>query len=387
MPLKQQTLANSFDRRPTRRLVRIGSHNAKWESIESDDIFELLTDAAMKHSYWQSLLTLRQLSRTFRRIVNAKLDALLVGLRSKADAARAGDASELESIRSPRWHPAATAYREALEQLLDHRLARSLTINRANMGFWLVRDELIAWKMNACICCKKLCRPEHKDDGYKSFVFPLMQGREVPMGPVHFTYPRSTCAPLVRLTSKRETGKRAEAILETPPQWNAHCVLPHDHVIPATQKHPLELFKLLRRWIHAPDQRDDEKLYWVDPVPFLPTRLTLAGACGMSSVDVDRLVAAEEAAKAIAAAEREAERTAKRDAEVAKLEAAAEAYLSANVPSIPTLSRLQDLEAFYGMGHAIPTRPLPSHRKLPFSQVCIFEIRMRLFRKHVELLS
>ena len=74
-------------------------------------------------------------------------------------------------------------------------------------------------------------------------------------------------------------------------------------------------------------------------------------------------------------------------AEVAKLEAAAEAYLSANVPSIPTLSRLQDLEAFYGMGHAIPTRPLPSHRKLPFSQVCIFEIRMRLFRKHVELLS
>ena len=53
MPLKQQTLANSFDRRPTRRLVRIGSHNAKWESIESDDIFELLTDAAMKHSYWQ----------------------------------------------------------------------------------------------------------------------------------------------------------------------------------------------------------------------------------------------------------------------------------------------------------------------------------------------
>ena len=59
MPLKQQTLANSFDRRPTRRLVRIGSHNANWESIESDDIFELLTDAAMKHSYWQSLLTFR----------------------------------------------------------------------------------------------------------------------------------------------------------------------------------------------------------------------------------------------------------------------------------------------------------------------------------------
>ena len=88
MPLKQQTLANSFDRRPTHRLVRIGSHNAKWESIESDDIFELLTDAAMKHSYWQSLLTLRQLSHTFRRIVNAKLDKLLETLRSQAEATR-----------------------------------------------------------------------------------------------------------------------------------------------------------------------------------------------------------------------------------------------------------------------------------------------------------
>ena len=71
-------------------------------------------------------------------------------LRSKADEARAGDASELESIRSSQWHPAAITYREALEQLLDHRLARSLTVNRANMGFWLVRDELIASKMNAC---------------------------------------------------------------------------------------------------------------------------------------------------------------------------------------------------------------------------------------------
>ena len=40
-------------------------------------------------------------------------------------------------------------------------------------------------------------------------------------------------------------------------------------------------------------------------------------------------------------------------AEVAKLEAAAEAYLSANVPSIPTLSRLQDLEAFYGMSTSV----------------------------------
>jgi hypothetical protein len=134
MPLKQQTLTSSFDRRPSRRLIRVGSHNANWDTIESDDLIELLTDAAMMHSFWQSLLTLRQLSRTFRRIVNAKLDALLAALRSKADEARAGDASELESIRSPQWHPAAITYREALEQLLDYRLARSLTVNRANMA-------------------------------------------------------------------------------------------------------------------------------------------------------------------------------------------------------------------------------------------------------------
>ena len=91
-------------------------------------------------------------------------------------------------------------------------------------------------------------------------------------------------------------------------------------------------------------------------------------------------------AKAVAAAEREAKRTAKRDAEVAKLEAAADAYLSANVPSIPTLSRLQDLEAFYGMEHAIPTRPLPSHRKLPLRRVR-FEDRMTMLHDHVELLE
>ena len=148
----------------------------------------------------------------------------------------------------------------------------------------------------------------------------------------------------------------------------------------------MELAALMRRWIHGPGQRDDEKLYWVDPVPFLPAELTLAGACGMSSAEVDRLVAAKEAANAAFAAEREAARTARRDAEIAKLEAAAEAYLSANVPSIPTLSRLQDLEAFYGIEHAIPTRPLPSHRELPLRRVR-FEDRLAMFHDHVEQLA
>ena len=61
--------------------------------------------------------------------------------------------------------------------------------------------------------------------------------------------------------------------------------------------------------------------------------------------------------------------TATRDAAVSKLEAAAEAYLSASVPSIPTLERLHDLEAFYGYPHAIPRRPLPPYCELPLSSV------------------
>ena len=106
----------------------------------------------------------------------------------------------------------------------------------------------------------------------------------------------------------------------------------------------------------------------------------------MDRADVDRMVAIKEAEHAVAAALRESERTAKRDAEVAKLEAAAEAHLSAKVPSIATLEHLQYLESFYGVEHAIPTRPLPSHRKLPLH--CVrFADRMAKLYKNVELLA
>ena len=77
MPLKQQALEVSLGCRATRRLSRIGSHNCNWDSIESDDLLELLVDAAMSHRQWRVLLKLRGLSRGFRRVVNAKLDALL----------------------------------------------------------------------------------------------------------------------------------------------------------------------------------------------------------------------------------------------------------------------------------------------------------------------
>lgn len=97
-----------------------------------------------------------------------------------------------------------------------------------------------------------------------------------------------------------------------------------------------------------------------------------------------RAEAAREAADAATA--RRATRLARRDAAVSKLEAAAEAYLSANVPSIPTLSRLQDLEDFYSVSNAIPPRPLPPCKKLPLGLVS-FDYCMDLFHQNVKDLA
>ena len=380
MSLKQQTLANSFDRRPTRRLVRIGSHNANWESIESDDLIELLTDAAMKHSYWQSLLTLCQLSHTFRRIVNAKLDKLLETLRSQAEATRVEHAamtalsypkpdfvaSKLKWIENvhaarvadPSTFGAYAKYNTTLSAYFTPTVAERLLKYNHTTGFWLDRDELFAWRLQRCVTCRG------------KFAFDTCQSNfatRMWMTACHSVDVTRTCCPIAEVWREHKARNRAERRAD---------------VIMAIRPRTKALSELIRT---GGDMCCGH--FWVEPIVGIPPEYTLLGASGMDKAELDRLVAAEEATKAVAAAEREAERTAKRDAEVAKLEAAAEAYLSANVPSIPTLSRLQDLEAFYGMGHAIPTRPLPSHRKLPFSQVCIFEIRMRLFRKHVELLS
>jgi len=94
-------------------------------------------------------------------------------------------------------------------------------------------------------------------------------------------------------------------------------------------------------------------------------------------------VAAREATAAAAA--RRATRLARREALVAKLEAMAEAYLS-NVPSIPTLERLHDLEDLYGFEHAIPRRPLPPYRELPLNRVA-FRPRLALLRENIERLA
>jgi hypothetical protein len=129
--------------------------------------------------------------------------------------------------------------------------------------------------------------------------------------------------------------------------------------------------------------------HWVLPIKGIPPEYTYLGASGMDMEDVDRIVAEAEAKDAAAAEERSAKRTAKRDAELAKLEASAEAYLSVNVPTIPTLSRLQDLEELYGLEHALPRRPFPPHRKLPLRRVLSvwFVDRMKLFHENVAKLA
>ena len=126
--------------------------------------------------------------------------------------------------------------------------------------------------------------------------------------------------------------------------------------------------------------------YWVLPIPGIPPEYTLLGASGMSMEDFDRRFAEAEAKDAAAAEARLAKRTARRDAELVKLEAAAEAHLKAKVPSIPTLSRLQDLEELYGLEHAIPRRPFPPHRKLPLWRVWFVD-RMKLFHESVAKLA
>ena len=363
MPLKQQSLEVSLGCRATRRLSRIGSHNCNWDSIESDDVIELLVDAAMSNGQWSVLLKLRGLRRGFRRVVNAKLDALLADLRSKADAARVETQSALET-RTPfdelEALPACSAYAKLLDALFRPSLVEQLIKQRRVAGFWLVRDELLAWKLGACICCRK-------QRSLQDTFHPM----HVVTGPVHLRGPRrSDCAPVARFMCKPldVNVKRAKVIMNITP--------PYKPGKPSEQT----LFDRLL------DLSWPAKAYWVDPVPFLPRELTLVGASGMTAEEIDQAVAAKEAEDAIAAAAREARRTARRDAAVAKLETATEAYLSANVSSIPTLSRLQDLEDFYSVSNAIPPRPLPPCKKLPLGQVR-FDYCMELFHQNVKDLA
>ena len=86
--IMQQTLSTSFKCHTIRRRTRIGSHYFDWSSVECEDLVDLLVESTMKDSHWYRLLTLRQISRAFRSMVNAKLDKLLAEFRALADASR-----------------------------------------------------------------------------------------------------------------------------------------------------------------------------------------------------------------------------------------------------------------------------------------------------------
>ena len=371
----QQTLSISFKCHIIRRRTRIGSHNVDWSSVECDDLADLLVESAMD-SHWQRLLTLRQISRAFRSMVNAKLDRLLAELRAGADASRLEltqleetyprpqqwwripewiEATEAIRIREQTHYNAYAAYKTLLGNWFRPAIADRLAKFNHTTGFWLHRDELLAWRLEACVKCHGKHHALDRVDA--SYVTGRMW-----MAPCHSS--GTGCCPVVDVANGKKARNYAERFAEA---------------ILKTRPHTLELSELLQ-------SRQYGLHFWAMPIAGVPTELTLLGASGMTRRDVERLVATEEAKEAQAATDRKEKRTAKRDDEVAKLEAVTEAYLSTYVPSIQTLERLHDLEDRYKLEHAIPRRPLPSHRKLPLYLVR-FTDRMRVFHQNILLLS
>ena len=361
MPLKQQTLATVLGCKATRRLSRIGSHNANWYAIESGDLIELLVDGALANggthdAYWKTLLKLRGLSRAFRRVVNTKLDTLLADFRAKADAARAewGSLEWIEQMHLARESDPTSAFWKY--SVCMHMYGYSLSIidlllkHNCTTGFWLHRDELLAWRFEACVKCHR-----------KRNAIATLRSNLVELPRLRMVLCCSKCCRVgvVGGSGKGTIDTRANAIVNTRP-------------------HAKALSELLGTQKYARYPR-----FWVEPIPGIQPEHTLLGASGMAQADVDRL-ASKEAERVSTAID--ARRTARRDAAVAKLEAMAEAYLSCNAPPIPTLERLQDLEAFYTVSHAIPPRPLPPYRELPLSSVR-FKDCMELFHQNVKDLA
>ena len=134
-----------------------------WDSIESDDVIELLVDGSPFHddAYWKTLLKLRGLSRAFRRVVNTKLDTLLADFRAKADAARAewGSLEWIEQMHLAResdptsayWKYSVCMHMYGYSQSISDRLLK----HNCTTGFWLHRDELLAWRFEACVKCHR----------------------------------------------------------------------------------------------------------------------------------------------------------------------------------------------------------------------------------------
>jgi hypothetical protein len=360
MHLKQQTLPASLGCRATRRITHIGSHNSNWDVFVSEDVMELLVDSAIidRDRYWTTLRKMRNISKAFCDVANAKLDAILMELKYRADKAR----REVELMTDhprPIWifqmkewikrvHETRirdtvkyTAYDSYKEMLLLHfskGTTQSLLMCNHCSGFWIHRDELFARRMDACINCRQAIHHLLQYDGTE----------RTSMDQCSWTtqcHSSRACRPVVDLenTQKNKTRRQADAILSVRPIAKALDGLLKTH-----------------KFYHE---------YWVFPIKGIPIECTLLGASGMDMKDVDRIVAVEEAKDIAAAEERLVKRTARRDEALVKLENVAQAYLSANVPTIPTLARLQDLEELHGLEPSIPRRPFPSHRKLPLWRV------------------
>jgi len=386
----QQTLATSFKCHTIRRRTRIGSHNLEWLSVDGEDLVDLLVESVMKNSDWYMLFTFRKISRAFRSMVNAKLDKLLAEFRALADASRL-EVTQLadthpmpdgwwdirdwikgtDAIRlsKPTHFKAYAAYKNLLDNWFSPAIADRLAKFNHTTGFWLHRDELLAWHLEVCV----KCHGAHHTLGIVNTS--EITGRTW-MTPCHSSGTR--CCPVVHLSNvnrcRTYASRVAGAILRTRPYTRELS----------------ELLQSLKGDDYVPGQSIPNYAFgnyvWAMPITGIPAELTLLGASGMDMCEVDRLVVTETAKKAQAAKDREEKRTSRRDDEVARLEAMAEAHLSAHAPSIKTLKRFNALEDRHKwLSASIPRRPLPSHRILPLHHVW-YKQRRRVFLFHLDIL-
>eukprot|EP00966_Prymnesium_polylepis_P293000 6767577-Prymnesium_polylepis.1 len=224
---------------------------------------ELLVDCAIMDvdKYWTALRNMRSVSKAFHRVVNAKLDALLAELKSKADAARRefelvansgypnleqaqqmlyGDAwhgwlRQLYIVRreDPVNYRAFASYKELLGLYFKNaNTVFNLLKFTHILGFWIHRDELFAWRIEACIQC-------HGKHDYIECITGAMW-----MAPCH-THSK-TCCPVADVSRlrKSKTDKQAYAILSARPRTEA-------------------LTALLQT-------RLSSRRYWVLPIPGIP---------------------------------------------------------------------------------------------------------------------
>ena len=135
MPLKQQSLPGCLGCKVARRLCRIGSHNSNLDSIEFDNLIELLADGALASGGTRDALKLRALSRTFRRVLDAKLATALDEGRARAEAARvaareAAAAAAARRVSQRRRRRALVSKLEAVAEAILSNVSSIPTLER-----------------------------------------------------------------------------------------------------------------------------------------------------------------------------------------------------------------------------------------------------------------